>query len=211
MITEYLSSREQAIAKKQKQAERSKRFYLKHKQRLSEEKKLYYLENKELVLDRNKQWLKENKENFSNYQKEWDKTNSKKRSQYSKKYRNNNTKKVLQTNQEYVNNKKQTNELFKIKELLRKAVRNSFQRIQQNKPTNTEVLLGCSWEEAKKHIEALWVENMSWKNYGLDGWHIDHIKPVSDFTEGNLHLMNHISNLQPLWAKDNWKKSNKIV
>lgn len=40
---------------------------------------------------------------------------------------------------------------------------------------------------------------------------IDHIKPVSSFTTENIHEMNHISNLQPLWAKDNLAKHNKLV
>ena len=42
---------------------------------------------------------------------------------------------------------------------------------------------------------------MSWKNHG--DWHIDHIRPVASFKEDELYLMNHISNLQPLWAEEN--------
>ena len=47
---------------------------------------------------------------------------------------------------------------------------------------------------------------MYWENHGE--WHIDHIRPVSSFTEKDMHLMNHISNLQPLWAEDNLLKSD---
>lgn len=91
---------------------------------------------------------------------------------------------------------------------LRTAIRYSFKRIGKNKPTRTLNLLGCTWEEAKAHIEHLWLEGMSWENHGLHGWHIDHIRPVSSFQQHELHLMNHISNLQPLWAKDNLSKSD---
>ena len=93
---------------------------------------------------------------------------------------------------------------------LRKAVISAFERIKKDKPTNTLTLLGCSWEEAKAHIENLWQEGMSWENHGVYGWHIDHIRPVSSFTEEDMHLMNKIENLQPLWAKDNLKKSDNI-
>lgn len=34
-------------------------------------------------------------------------------------------------------------------------------------------------------------------------------RPCSSFTKEDMHLMNQISNLQPLWAEDNIKKSNK--
>jgi hypothetical protein len=85
----------------------------------------------------------------------------------------------------------------------------AFRRIGKNKPTNTLKLLGCSWKEAKAHIESLWQEGMSWENHGVRGWHIDHVRPVSSFGEDELHLMNRIQNLQPLWAKDNISKSNK--
>jgi hypothetical protein len=48
---------------------------------------------------------------------------------------------------------------------------------------------------------------MSWDNWGE--WHIDHIIPVSKFEkETPPSIVNSLSNLQPLWAIDNYKKSN---
>lgn len=50
---------------------------------------------------------------------------------------------------------------------------------------------------------------MSWENWGE--WHIDHIKPVSKFEKNDLpSVVNSLSNLQPLWAKDNLSKSSKF-
>ena len=54
---------------------------------------------------------------------------------------------------------------------------------------------------------------MTWENYGLKTWHIDHIKPLSlaksmqDVIDQKLM---HYTNLQPLWAKENISKSNKL-
>jgi hypothetical protein len=49
---------------------------------------------------------------------------------------------------------------------------------------------------------------MSWDNKHL--WHIDHIIPLSSAkTEDELKQLCHYTNLQPLWAADNIKKSNK--
>ena len=103
----------------------------------------------------------------------------------------------------------ETNSLYKAKKKLRRSINSTFDRIKKNKPTDTQTLLGCSWEEAKAHFESLFQEGMSWENHGK--WHIDHIRPVSSFTEKDMHLMNHISNLQPLWANDNLQKSDNYL
>ena len=75
--------------------------------------------------------------------------------------------------------------------------------------------LDFSPEEFTTHIESLLEEGMTWDNYGgVDGWHIDHIRPVSSF---NFDSTDHpdfkkcwaLENLQPLWAKDNMSKGTK--
>ena len=54
---------------------------------------------------------------------------------------------------------------------------------------------------------------MTWENWTLDGWHIDHIKPLAffDLTDREQFLKAcHYTSLQPLWAEENLKKSSKI-
>jgi hypothetical protein len=63
----------------------------------------------------------------------------------------------------------------------------------------------------RQHLEAQFVEGMSWQNYGTHGWQVDHIAPLAstdDFYE-RLKLY-HYTNLQPLWAKHNQQKSAKV-
>jgi hypothetical protein len=66
--------------------------------------------------------------------------------------------------------------------------------------------IGCSPEELKAHLESLFTEGMTWENYGKDGWHVDHIRPICSFTAEEWEQVNHYTNLQPLWAEDNLAK-----
>lgn len=78
--------------------------------------------------------------------------------------------------------------------------------------------LGCTIEEFKRYLESQFYNRadgtpMSWDNYGRDGWHIDHIKPLAKFDIADVEdckIACHYTNLQPLWAEDNLKKSSAI-
>lgn len=82
----------------------------------------------------------------------------------------------------------------------------------KTKSKRTLEYLGCSVEELRLHLEAQFVNGMSWDNYGMFGWHIDHIKPISKFDlslESEIKKACHYTNLQPLWASDNRIKGDK--
>lgn len=71
---------------------------------------------------------------------------------------------------------------------------------------------GATIPQIRKHIESLWADGMTWGNNSLHGWHIDHRKPCALFAlnvrEEWLKCF-HYTNLQPLWATDNRRKSAK--
>ena len=69
--------------------------------------------------------------------------------------------------------------------------------------------LGYNNLKLKQRLECQFKDGMSWDNYGK--WHIDHKKPISKFNKcTDLKIINSLSNLQPLWAKDNLSKGNKF-
>lgn len=76
-----------------------------------------------------------------------------------------------------------------------------------------QTLIGYSVDELKSHIEKLFAPGMCWENIGE--WHIDHILPVSRFhyttpLDPDFKKCWALSNLRPMWAKENISKSDKI-
>ena len=72
-------------------------------------------------------------------------------------------------------------------------------------------LIGCSIMDLKKHLESKFTDGMSWENYGLGGWHIDHVLPCAVYDLKDPEEQRrcfHFSNLRPLWAKENFDKND---
>jgi hypothetical protein len=80
------------------------------------------------------------------------------------------------------------------------------------KHQRTIEMLGCTAKELKNYLASKFTDGMTWENYGMDGWHVDHIRPCSSFDLSDPEQQRqcfHYTNLQPLWAKDNLQKGNK--
>jgi hypothetical protein len=89
----------------------------------------------------------------------------------------------------------------------------------------TEALVGTTMEKLARHFEARWVRGMSWANYGTKKgavtWQVDHIVPYAhfseDFNSGDIvrikkasALVNHFTNLFPMWRAENNSKSDTL-
>jgi hypothetical protein len=88
-------------------------------------------------------------------------------------------------------------------------IRNRISRIFKNNSKRGSAVrdLGCTIEELKIHLESQFEPGMTWENYGE--WHIDHIILLSAFNltkREELLVACHVTNLPPLWAKDNLSK-----
>jgi hypothetical protein len=72
--------------------------------------------------------------------------------------------------------------------------------------------LGCSIAFLRSYLESKFKPGMTWENWGVNGWHIDHIRPLSSFNlldRDEMLKAVHYSNLQPLWAMENILKGHK--
>lgn len=109
-------------------------------------------------------------------------------------------------------NKSMVDPLFKLKKRLRHRLCSAFHRLKTSKMSGSSVKdLGCTVEYCKQYLESKFEPGMTWDNWTNNGWHIDHIVPLSSAdTEEKLIELCHYTNLQPLWAKDNISKGNKV-
>lgn len=104
--------------------------------------------------------------------------------------------------------RRKTNPFVRCKFLIRNRLRQCLKKKFWLKRSKFAEYIGCSKDELIKYLESLFTEGMTWENQGQ--WHIDHIIPLSSATsEEEMYKLCHYTNLQPLWALDNIKKSNK--
>lgn len=154
---------------------------------------LYNQKNKEKVNGIKQNYLDNNKEKVKKSKKDWFNKNPN--------YQN-----------EWVINKYNNDPLFRLINIMRARTRLFFKSKNFKKKSSTFKIIGCTPEFLKEHLERQFTEGMSWDNQGLYGWHIDHKIPLSSSnTEEEIYKLCHYTNLQPLWAEDNLKKSNKII
>jgi hypothetical protein len=145
----------------------------------------------------------------TNFRTERDKTDKAKH--YRKKYIKENLDWWRKYEREYRYNRRQEDMFFKIKGNLSGRLSDLIKK--RNLSVTTIELIGCNRENFLFHIENQFVKGMNWENYGLKGWHIDHIIPLSSFDltiEDEVKKACHYTNLQPLWWEDNLKKGNKL-
>jgi hypothetical protein len=98
---------------------------------------------------------------------------------------------------------------YRLKRSLRSRLYNALKN--NLKKSSAVKDIGCSLDYFKSHLESRFKSGMSWDNYGE--WHIDHIVPIStfDLSKRSEQLKAcHYTNLQPLWADENIKKSNRL-
>lgn len=196
----------------------------------------YYYNNKTKIINKGKEYQKEYyhvhkdkiREYMKSYQKEYYKKCKAKKRQYyrshklqimiqQKKYLLNRitTKESYQIHKEYQKKyhkmRMKTDARFKLNHNISKSIHNSING--NNNFQSWENLVGYSFKDLTKHLEKQFNLGMTWANYGK--WHIDHIIPISVF---NFDSPEHIDfkrcwalkNLQPLWAKENLRKHNKL-
>ncbi len=182
-----------------KEKEYQREWYQKNKKRVLEQSKQYKKDNKEIVKERNKLWYIKNSQIISKQKKE---------------YYLNNKPKIMERTLKYEKNRYKTDPIYRLNRCASSSLSRCLKYHNLSKNNNHwENLVGYTVKDLKEHLEGLFLAGMTWNNYGE--WHIDHVIPQTFFAYTSTNDVEFkycwsLDNLQPLWAKDNLSKSNKI-
>lgn len=167
-----------------------KTYYVQNSDKIKEYQKAYYAKNSDRVKERVATWKNENREHVDSYNKSY-------------------TSEHMADHTAYIRRRRKEDPTFKMICSVRNLLNNAFnKRMKVGKRKRTEEILGCSIEFFIEYMQSQFQEGMTLENHGE--WHIDHIIPLSSATtEEEVIKLNHYTNLQPLWAKDNILKRNK--
>lgn len=153
------------------------------------------LKNPEKILNLNRKYYRERREEFCEKSRKWSKNNREKINAYRR---------------DRFSNDANFREALRLRDRIRSAVRRS----RLPKLAKTESLIGCSIQHLKDHLISLFTDGMTWELLMSGAIHIDHKTPCSkfDLTKKDQQLLCcHYTNLQPLWAEDNWRKGDKVA
>jgi hypothetical protein len=192
------------LRKKMRHKAYSKAWFQANKDKITKKQKKYRQENKDKIKLTTKAYYETNQDKIKAYRK----ANKEKLSTYNKIYNKVKRNKI----NEYKKNREKTNILYKLSMRLRSRLNSA---IKNNYKSGSAVKdLGCTIDELKIYLESKFHPGMTWDNWGIYGWHIDHIKPLICFDLTNREQLLqavHYTNLQPLWAKDNLSKNRNFI
>ena len=182
--------------------------------------KKYNRKYKEVNREKNREYHKEYSKNYYSKFKDTIKEKYKaKRNVYYAKNREkirNITKAWFKNNPNYRNNYFKSRRKIDVSYRLNSNIKRGINRSLSNgkKGYGWEKMLGYTVRDLMVYLENLFQPGMTWKNYGE--WHIDHIIPISlwefdSYDDREFKQCWALCNLQPLWAEDNLRKSNKIL
>lgn len=161
----------------------------------AEYNKAYYADNKDRIEEQKREYVNNNREAVVARNAAYYAANREARIQY---------------NVQHARKRRATDPLYALAHRIRCRVSGAFRSGGYSKKSKIAEIVGCSFEDFKTHFESLFTDGMCWERFSEI--HIDHIIPVSSATnEEELIALNHYTNLQPLWAKDNLQKSNKVL
>jgi hypothetical protein len=185
-----------------------------------EQEKAQYHKHREMCMYRTNLWRKENPEKAKAIECARYERDREKRIKASCDWNKANRDKVNERNREWykkTNDKrrayfaqKRNDPAYRVEGNLRRRLNSLLSG--KTKGDSFSNILGCSNIELKAYIELMFTDGMTWDNYGE--WHIDHIMPCSKFDLSDVAQQKecfNYTNLQPLWARDNLRKGDRVV
>lgn len=169
----------------------------------------YHADNRDLLLDKKRKYRLDNIDKIRQRDRDWRNNNIEKCRLNSQKQWKNNKEKYSAANTKRDAYRRKTDHLYNMRKRVSHRVRMALKGVGLTKSTSTMQMIGCTFDELKSHLENQFVDGMCWER--RSEIHIDHIIPLATAkTEEDMIRLCHYTNLQPLWAADNLRKSDKL-
>ena len=209
-----------------KARERNRRYHQKHAEQIRSRARAKYAADIDAAREKQRLWRKANpgrvKEIHARYREKsanairqshraWSASNKEAITRYRRARKTLKGDEVRKYSREWARQKRNKEPSFVLISRLRCRTRSALRTASARSSTRSVALLGCTRCQLARHIEGMFSDGMSWDNMRL--WHVDHIVPVSAFDltdDEQQRAAFHYTNLQPLWAEDNLRKSNKL-
>lgn len=197
-------------------AEYHRRYYLANKDRLLAQCKEYRLKNGDKKRESDRAYYLANKDRIASYgvsprgravQKRYREKAKDVLRERHRNWRNANREHI----RAYKKRRRQNNPHLVLINRLRCRTWGAIRRALAKKRGKTIELIGCDPQELLAWIEAQFVDGMSWDR--ISEIHIDHVIPLAAFDlDDEVQQMSafHYTNLRPMWAIDNKRKSCKV-
>lgn len=190
-----------------------------------EQDRKYRESNREKIKVMHKEWRDKNREHLNEQARERYKGNPEAYNERNKRYKNSHKEQVQESNKryreenkqkrtDYERTKRQTDPIYRFRTSFRCLISGYLRKHNYKGGKSVWEVVGCDFETFLEHIKSQFEDGMSLENYGHKGecWNIDHIIPISTAkTDDDLERLNHFTNLRPLWASENYKKSKKAL
>ncbi|KTG25385.1 hypothetical protein AWR38_01035 [Idiomarina sp. WRN-38] len=155
------------------------------------------------------EWIERNKDRYLAWRRNWWHQNSDRLNAERNRARSSDNGRYAEYQRDWYSRAKHREEV-KIKKAWRGVLWHFLQLAKQGKDGATHELLGYTPDDLRAHIERQFTKGMSWENHGE--WHIDHIIPLAEHVKNGVTdpaVANCLTNLRPIWAKDNLRKKAK--
>lgn len=162
-----------------------------------------------MTSEKQKAWAIANRDHLKEYRARYYAQNKERLKVSNRTYRLKNSETLNAARNKRVRDRLRQEPQFKLRYAIRNRLFCALKR--KDRSVHTLALLGCSVDFLKKHLEDQFQSGMTWENHG-PVWHVDHVKPCAKFCledPEQLEECFHYTNLQPLFALDNLRKSDK--
>jgi hypothetical protein len=216
----HAANREKILCRQRKYREQnrermrlaSREWNRKNRERVKATTKAWAESNKDRLREQNKTFHQQNKNTIRERKRAWRKANASKVGKQKRLWVEANRDRVRKASNRRDAERRKADPVFDLVCRVRGRICEVIKKSLTRKQSRTIVLLGCTGDELKDWIESKFTAGMSWGN--RDQWHIDHIIPLAKFDLSDPTQQAaafHYTNLQPLWAKDNLRKSDKVA